>query len=259
MAASEPALRRGPAATAIVAEDEPALREDIESRLARLWPELRLVASVGSGIEALAAFQRHRPQLMFLDIQMPGLTGLEVARQVAERSHLVFITAYDAHAVSAFESGAVDYVLKPYDDVRLGQTIRRLQQRLAAPPAAITDMLNELAASVQPRSYLNWIKASQGQEVSLITVRDICYFRADAKYTSVVTPAKEFIIRRPIKDLMAELDPSQFWQIHRSTIVNLEAISSISRNMAGEMFVKLKARPERLAVSEAHRHLFRHM
>jgi DNA-binding LytR/AlgR family response regulator len=257
MASRETVLR--PAITAVLAEDEPALREEMAARLQHLWPELQIVASVGSGVEALAAFQQHQPRIMFLDIQMPGLTGLEVARQVAERCHLVFITAYDAHAVSAFENGAVDYLLKPYDVERLVQTIRRLQQRLVAPPPALTGLLNELAAAVQPRAYLNWIRASQGHEVKLITVRDVCYFRADTKYTSVVTATEEYIIRRSIKDLAAELDPAQFLQIHRATIINLEAISSISRNIAGEMSVRLKARPERLAVSETNRHLFRHM
>jgi DNA-binding LytR/AlgR family response regulator len=248
-----------PVATAIIAEDERALREDLEGRLAALWPRLKIIGSVDSGIDALTRFDRDRPDVMFLDIQMPGLTGVEVARQVAERCHIVFITAFDDHAVEAFEHGAVDYVLKPFDTPRLAQTVRRVQDRLAAPPTSLSEILNAVAAAAQPKTYMNWIKASQGSEVSLIMVRDVCYFRADAKYTMVVTADREFVIRRSIKDLLAELDPALFWQIHRSTIVAAEAIASVGRNLVGEIVLKLKARPERLAVSAAHRHHFRHM
>jgi DNA-binding LytR/AlgR family response regulator len=260
MAADAPTARP-PAlsATAVIAEDEDALRRDLEARLATLWPELKIVSSVANGVEALAMFDRHRPDLMFLDIEMPGLTGLQVAQQVSDCCHVVFITAYDSHAVTAFEHGALDYVLKPYETRRLGQAIRRVQARLATPPPSLTDLLKEFAAAARPKPHLNWIKASTGSEVSLIMVRDVCYFRADAKYTSVVTAEREFIIRRSIKELTEELDPSLFWQIHRSTIVNVEAIGSVTRNMAGATLLKLKQRPERLTVSEAHRHLFRHM
>jgi DNA-binding LytR/AlgR family response regulator len=248
-----------PAATAIIAEDERALREDLEGRLAALWPRLKIIGGVDNGIDALTRFDRDRPDVMFLDIQMPGLTGVEVARQVAERCHVVFITAFDDHAVEAFEHGAVDYVLKPFDTPRLARTVRRVQDRLAAPPASLSEILNAVAAAAQPKTYLNWIKASHGSEVSLIMVRDVCYFRADAKYTVVVTADREFVIRRSIKDLLAELDPAQFWQIHRSTIVAAEAVASVGRNLVGEIVLKLKARPERLTVSAAHRHHFRHM
>ena len=248
-----------PAATAIIAEDERALREDLEGRLVVLWPRLKIIGSVDSGIDALTRFDRDRPDVMFLDIQMPGLTGVEVARQIAERCHIVFITAFDDHAVEAFEQGAVDYVLKPFDTPRLAQTVRRVQDRLTAPPTSLSEILNAVAAAAQPKTYMNWIKASQGSEVSLIMVRDVCYFRADAKYTMVVTADREFVIRRSIKDLLAELDPALFWQIHRSTIVAAEAIASVGRNLVGEIVLKLKARPERLVVSAPHRHHFRHM
>ncbi len=245
--------------TAVVAEDEEVLRRDLVARLAALWPDLELVGVAETGTEALALFERRRPALMFLDIQMPGLTGLEVAQQVADRCHVVFITAYDAHALAAFEHGAVDYILKPCDTARLGQTVRRIQARLASPPPSLNDVLKEIAAASRPKAHLNWIKASTGAEVSLIMVRDVCFFRADAKYTSVVTADRDYIIRRSIKELAEELDPSCFWQIHRSTIVNVEAISSVTRNIAGATVLKLKHRPDRLTVSEAHRHLFRHM
>ncbi len=257
--AAETALAAAPPATAIVAEDERALREELETHLLALWPGLRIIASVANGIDALAMFERHRPDLMFLDIQMPGLSGMQVAQQVGERCHMAFITAYDAYAIAAFEHGAVDYVLKPYDIARLGQTISRLRSRLTAPPPSIASLLEEIAAATRPKAHLSWIKASHGAEVSLITVRDVCYFRAEAKYTSVVTPDQTFIIRRSIKDLVAELDPDRFWQVHRATIVNVEAISSVTRNMAGVTLLKLKSRPERLPVSDAFRHLFRHM
>ena len=248
----------GTEVTAIIAEDEAALREDLEARLADLWPQLRVLASVENGIAALEKWESLRPDIMFLDIQMPGLTGLQVAGRISEHCHVVFITAYDSYAVSAFENGAIDYVLKPYEPSRLGQAISRLKKRIGA-GADISRALQDIAASMQLRSGLNWIKASNGSEISLIMVRDVCFFRAEAKYTTVATATQEFIIRRSIKDLALELDPGQFWQVHRSTIVNLEAISSVARNMGGETVLKLKARPERLVVSEAYRHLFRHM
>ncbi len=259
--AAEASARRSPLveASAIIAEDEKTLRDELCGHLAVLWPGLRIVATAADGVDALAMFERHRPEVMFLDIQMPGLTGLEVARQVQERCHLVFITAYDAHAVAAFESGALDYVLKPYGADRLAETVRRLQGRLHQSPSWTIDQVKALAQSLGPRPYLTWIKASAGAEVKLIMVSDVCYFRADTKYTTVATAEQELIIRRPIKDLLAELDPGHFWQIHRSTIVNVAAISSVGRDLAGGMVLKLKDRPERLSVSEAHRHLFRHM
>lgn len=248
-----------PAARAIIAEDERALREELESRLAVLWPRLEVVAGVDNGIDALAAFELDIPDIMFLDIRMPGLTGLDVAREVSEHCQVVFITAFDDYAIEAFERGAVDYILKPYDSSRLARTVERVQQRLTTSPSSLSEILKEVAMAARPRTFLSWIKASHGAEVSLIMVRDVCYFRADAKYTAVVTTGREFIIRRSIKDLLAELDPSLFWQIHRSTIVNAEAIASAGRNLAGEVVLKLKARPERLIVSAPHRHHFRHM
>ncbi len=248
-----------PEASAIIAEDEKALLDELCGHLAALWPSLRIVATAADGVEALALFEKHRPQIMFLDIQMPGLTGLEVAQQIQDRSHLVFITAYDAHAVAAFETGAIDYVLKPYGVDRLADTVRRLQGRINQSPALTADQVNALAQGFRPRPYLTWIKALAGTAVKLIMVSDVCYFRADTKYTTVATPDGDFIIRRPIKDLVVELDPNHFWQVHRSTIVNLAAISSVGRDLAGGTVLKLKDRPERLSVSEAHRHLFRHM
>ena len=245
--------------SAVVAEDEKILRDDLVSRLSTLWPRLNIAATASDGVEALALFEQYRPQVMFLDIQMPVLTGLQVARQIANRCHVVFLTAYDRYAVDAFEQGAVDYVLKPYDNDRMGIAIARVQDRLKATAPMLASVLDELAMMSKPKSFLNWVRASRGRDVELITVSDICYFRADSKYTTVVTETQEAIIRRSIRELEAELDPTRFWRIHRSTIVNVASISSVSRTLGGGMALKLRKRPERLDVSEAYRHIFRHM
>ena len=256
--AAERAMAR-PGVTAVIAEDEPVLREQLHSLLATLWPRLHVAAVASDGVEALAMYDLHRPQVMFLDIQMPGLTGLQVAQQLADRCQIVFLTAYDAYAVAAFEQGAVDYVLKPYDSQRLGMALRRVQDRLGNAPPPLADMLRDLLAAARPKPFLTWIKASRGADVDLIMVGDVCYFRSDTKYTSVFTETREALIRASIKELVADLDPSRFWQIHRSTIVNVEAIASVSRTMAGGTVLKLKSRPERLTVSEPYRRLFKHM
>ena len=247
-----------PAASVVIAEDEPILRAELEARLKVLWPELRIVGQAGNGVEAVAMVERLRPQVLFLDIEMPGLNGLEVARQVDGRCHIVFITAYDVHAVAAFERGAIDYVLKPYDNGRLSLALKRVRERLVTAPPAMEDLLRELALASRPKEYLRWIKASRGSEVDLIMVGDIQYFQAEAKYTTVYTAAREAIIRASIKELIADLDPNSFWQIHRSTVVNVEAIESVNRSLSG-MRVKLRGSQIKLPVSDAHRHLFKHM
>jgi DNA-binding LytR/AlgR family response regulator len=248
-----------PAPTALVAEDEAVLREELCAHLGTLWPALHVVAQASSGLEALQLMERHRPDVLFLDIQMPGLTGLEVARQAERSMHIVFITAYDAHAVAAFERGAVDYVLKPYSVERLAESVRRVQERLRQAPPALDSVLREIAAAVQPRDYLRWINASSGTEVKVVTVDEVCYFRSDAKYTLVMTPEGESLIRKPLKELAEQLDPAQFWQVHRSTIVNASAIAGVGRDFRGRVHLKLKSRRETLPVSEAHEHLFRQM
>ena len=244
--------------TGLIAEDEDVLRAELRSHLASLWPELDVVAEAANGIEALRALDRHAPQVAFLDIEMPGLTGLDVARQIQGRCHVVFVTAYDAHAIAAFEQGAIDYVLKPYEGARLALAVRRVQDRLRSTPLPLDGLLRELAR-VPSREYLRWINASQGQEVRLITVDEVCYFQSDTKYTRVVTASGEALIRRSLKELLDELDPHCFWQIHRATVVNASAIAGVSRDFRGRVSVKLKARPERLPVSDAHVHLFRQM
>lgn len=245
--------------TALIAEDEDVLREELQAHLRHLWPELGIEAIASNGLEALLALDRHVPDVAFLDIEMPGLNGLELARQIQGRSHIVFVTAYDAYAVAAFEQGAVDYVLKPYDLTRLAQTTRRVKERLGSSPPLLDVLLRELAAARPAREYLRWINASQGQDVRIIMVDEVCYFKAEAKYTLVITADGEALIRRSLKELHEQLDPSQFWQVHRSAIVNANAIAGVSRDFRGHVHLKLKQRTEILPVSEVHEHLFRSM
>jgi DNA-binding LytR/AlgR family response regulator len=245
------------AARAILAEDEPLLREELVELLARLWPELQIVAQAADGIAALQALANHAPDILFLDINMPGMSGIEVARQASGRCHVVFVTAYDQHALTAFEQGAADYVVKPVQAARLATTVTRLKERIGRPAPALEGLLRELGA--RERGYLRWINASQGQTVRVITVDDVCYFQAEAKYTRVVTAEGESLIRKPIRDLTQELDPASFWQIHRSTIVNVHAIAGVVRDLRGRMQVRLKRREELLAVSDGYTALFRQM
>jgi DNA-binding LytR/AlgR family response regulator len=245
------------AATALIAEDEPVQRAALRRHLGALWPELRIVAEAANGFEALAALDRHGPKIAFLDIEMPGLGGLELAQQTQGRCHIVFVTAYDAHAVAAFEQGAIDYVLKPYDEARLALTLDRVKERLGRRPPALDLLLAELARQAPVREYLRWINASSGQEVRVIDVNEVCYFQADTKYTRVVTAESESLIRRSLKELAEQLDPNRFWIIHRATIVNASAIAGVSRDFRGHVSVRLKARREKLSVSETYQPLFR--
>jgi DNA-binding LytR/AlgR family response regulator len=242
---------------AIIAEDEPLLREELVELLGSLWPELQVVAQAGDGIGALRALEAHAPEVLFLDVQMPGLTGLEIARQASGRCHVVFVTAYDQHALAAFEQGAADYVLKPATAARLATTVARLKERIGRPPPQIEGLLRELGGS--QRGFLRWINASHGQTVRVITVDEVCYFQADSKYTRVVTASEESLIRKPIKELGQELDPSCFWQIHRSTIVNVHAIAGVVRDARGRTQVRLKRHDELLVVSDAYTQQFRQM
>lgn len=249
--------------TALVAEDEATLRHQLIEQLGQLWPELDIVGEATDGVQALRLLDERQPDVLFLDIQMPGATGLEVARQANGRCHVVFVTAYDQHAVAAFDQGAVDYVLKPVAAARLFTAVSRVKQRLGSPPARLDATLSQLAApagaAATGRQPLRWINASVGQNLKLITVDEITYFQADNKYTRVVTGEGEALIRKPLKELVEELDPGQFWQIHRSTLVNATAIAGVTRDFRGRMLVKLKARSETLLVSESYTHLFRQM
>ena len=245
--------------TAILAEDEKALRDELRLLLRELWPELIVLGEAGTGIEALQLLEKHAPDLMFLDIQMPGMTGLEVALQARGRCHIVFVTAYDAYAVTAFETGALDYVLKPLEPERLRLAVDRARQRLGSTPPNLEALLRELIRNAEPRNYLRWINASVGHLMQLITVDEVVYFQADAKYTRVVTATCEALIKKSLNELRTELDPSVFWQIHRSTIVNANAIAGVSRDMLGRIKLQLKRRDEKLPVSESHAHIFRQM
>lgn len=254
--------------TAIVAEDEALLRNALVELLHATWPQLRIVAECEDGASALEALAEHKPDVAFLDIRMPGLTGLDVAAAAAEtspRTQIVFATAYDQYAIDAFERGAVDYLLKPINAERLAHTVRRLQTRTgnneAAALAALLARLNAAPAAAQAPAAppLTWLTASNGRETQLILVDDVAYFRADNKYTTVVTAEGEALLRTPIKDLLGMLDPTRFKQIHRSTIVNLKAIAGIARDDSGRGTVRLKARPETLTVSAPYMALFKHM
>jgi DNA-binding LytR/AlgR family response regulator len=248
------------APTAIIAEDEPVLRAQLRELLGTVWPELNVLAAAEDGFQAIKALQRHTPDVLFLDIQMPGLTGLEIARQASNRHHVVFVTAYSQYAVAAFEEGAVDYVMKPLSAERLAAACARVKSRLNAAPANLENLLGVLARMSAPKhSHLRWINASMGTDVKLITVDEVCYFQSDTKYTRVVTTGGESLIRKSLKELLEELDPNLFWQIHRSTIVNVNAISTVSRDLAGRLIVKLKGRKEALQVSQPYSHLFRQM
>lgn len=243
--------------TALIAEDEALLAGELREELARLWPDLRVVATTHDGHAALRAIEAERPDVLFLDVQMPGPSGIEVARLTGAKAHVVFITAFDHYALQAFEEGAVDYLLKPLDPARLARALVRVKERLARPPADLSRLLEQLQQP--PVEPLRWITVQSGREVRLITIEDVCYFRADSKYVVVVTADSESLIATPLHELAARLDPGAFWQVHRSTIVNVHAVHSVRRNLAGHLELKMKQRPETLRVSTAYAHRFKHM
>jgi len=243
----------------VLAEDEPLLADELEELMRALWPQLAIVSRASDGVAALAAIEAHAPDIALLDIHMPRISGMEVARQIAGRCHVAFITSYDQYAIDAFEAGAVDYVLKPPTHARLACTVQRLKARLPQPPADLRRVLKDVSDSAPAARYLQWINASRGAAVQIITVDEILYFKSDQKYTLVVTPDAEALIKKTIKELCEELDPTMFWQIHRSTVVNVHAIDSVVRDDRGNLRLRLKQRPENLAVSEAYVHLFRQM
>jgi len=245
--------------TAIVAEDEPILRTQLEGKLAKLWPELEIIASVGDGAAALEALEDRAPDFMFLDIQMPEMTGVEVARHVGNRAHVVFVTAYDQYAIQAFETGAVDYILKPAADDRLSVTIERLKAKLASPPMDLKAVLSQIAEAGGRKEKLQWIKATIGQNLRLIPVAEVLFFQSDEKYTRVVLAEGEALIKTPIRELIDGLDPEVFWQIHRSTLVNANAIAAVTRDFRGQAHVKIKGKDDSLVVSRIYSHLFKQM
>jgi DNA-binding LytR/AlgR family response regulator len=245
-------------AAAVIAEDEPLIRREIRDSLSELWPELSILAEVGDGVEALAAVEYFAPNILFLDIQMPGLNGLEVAQRLKGSAHVVFITAFDTYAVSAFEHGALDYVLKPISLERMKLTIERLRTRLLEPPAdlgRIAQLLKEIIP--QDSKYLKWLTVPHNSELRVVAVAEISYLRAEHKYTTLVTPSGSFLLTSSLRQMKEKLDPEMFWQIHRSVVVNVGAIDRIYRTFRGALEVKLKDRSELLPVSSAHAHLFR--
>jgi DNA-binding LytR/AlgR family response regulator len=246
--------------TALIAEDEPLLQAELADMLHTMWPELTIVGLANNGIEALQLLVACQPAILFLDIEMPGVSGLEVAKQAAGRAHVVFVTAYDQYALAAFEQGAIDYLVKPVSMQRVATTVQRLKARIAQVPADHTDLLTQLDRRKNgDNRYLRWINASVGGSINLITVQEVCYFQADTKYTRVATPSAESLIRKTIRELAAELDPDLFWKVHRSTLVNVNAIAGVSRDARGHLQLRLRQRPETLAVSESCAHLFRQM
>jgi DNA-binding LytR/AlgR family response regulator len=244
--------------TALIAEDEPLLREQLKRRLAEAWPELAIVAEAATGVDAVERFDAQPIDVAFLDIRMPVMTGLEVARAIGTRAHVVFVTAYDEYAVAAFEEGAVDYLLKPVTAERVAKVVSRLKGRLASPPFDLEALIARLAAR-EGGAHLKWIRASLGNAMRMLPVEDVLYFQAEDKYTKVVTADAEALIKKPIKELFDELDPDAFWQIHRSTIVSLRAIANVERDWRDQPVITVKGRPEKLVVSRTFAHRFKAM
>jgi DNA-binding LytR/AlgR family response regulator len=280
-------------ARALIADDERLMREQLRARLAEVWPELEIVAEAKNGLEAVAFTETHQPDLVFLDIRMPGMTGIEAARAIAQLPtqedagegddgtggapgwrgcEVVFITAYDQYAIEAFEQGVVDYVLKPPERERLSVTVARIRKRLAqrrgaAPgeaddaPPVMQQLLQKLAARMDPGKspQLRWIQATVGQNIQMIPVEEVLFFISDEKYTRVQTATLEALIRKPIKELIEELDAEVFWQIHRSTLVNTKFIAGVSRDLRGRQLVAVKGSTEKLEVSRSFAGLFKGM
>ncbi len=250
---------------AVIADDEEQLRIHLKSKLNLLWPELTICGEAANGIEALELIETCHPAIAFLDIKMPGLTGIEVARKMSAECRVVFITAFDQFAVEAFENEAVDYILKPVTDQRLEKSIERLKRQVSViskPSEDYSETMDRLLVALQSRQstgYLKWIKVRHGEELRLIACDDVCYFKAEDKYTVVKTGEGESLIKTTIRQLDKELDPDQFWRIHRSTIVNVSRIARASRSFAGRYTIQLKGLSETLTVSRSYAHLFKHM
>jgi DNA-binding LytR/AlgR family response regulator len=244
---------------AIIADDEIHLAEDLRRRLAKLWPELQIVAVLHDGIAAADALSDLKPDIAFLDIRMPGQSGLDAARSAAADCRLVFVTAFDDHAVQAFEQAAVDYLLKPVSDERLERCVERLKQRsMFAPDALLARLQQMLTTPVKPEP-LRWLRVQVGQAVRMVAVDEVCYFQSADKYTTVLTRDAELLLRTPLKDLIEQLDLDAFWQVHRGTVVNVKQIVSAHHDLLGKVSLTLRERPEKVAVSRSYAHLFRQM
>jgi DNA-binding LytR/AlgR family response regulator len=268
----------------VIADDERLMRDQLKARLSEVWPELQIVGEAKNGLEAVELVSQHRPDVVFLDIRMPGLSGVDAARRIAQLPapdgddgddgegslpEIVFITAYDQYAIEAFEQGVADYVLKPAERERLGVTVSRIKERLALrgtddePPAPhLQQLLHKLSAKLNPGGTppaLKWIQAAVGQAIQMIPIEDVLFFISDEKYTRVQTGTLEALIRKPIKELVDEIDPDLFWQIHRSTLVNTHCIAGVTRDLRGRQIVSIKGSNEKLEVSRSYTHLFKGM
>ncbi len=271
--------------TAMIVDDEAPMRAHLRSKLNQIWPELSIIAEAQNGIVAIEEAEKLQPQIIFLDIRMPGKNGIEAAAQLAQNAILIFVTAYDEYAIQAFERGAMDYLLKPIDVERLQQTCQRLQQRIAEKNTSqlalsntnqdqikveqlkqehqskqVEQLLTQLMQQqVQQKEYLRWIQASVGSSLRMISTKEILFFKSDEKYTLVQTEQAEFLIRKTLKELEDELDPKEFWRIHRSTLVRVSAIAEVTRDFRGRQMLGLKGCSEKLEVSRNHTHLFQQM
>jgi DNA-binding LytR/AlgR family response regulator len=267
--------------TAMIVDDETPMRDHLRSKLKKIWPDLQIIAEAANGIVAIEEAQQHQPDIIFLDIRMPGKNGIEAATQLAQQALIIFVTAYDEYAIQAFERGAMDYLLKPIDNERLEQTCLRLQQRIeekqlhknnnvdsqinttkTLEPTSQSQQVEQLLTQLmqhQQRDYLRWIQANVGTTLRMISTKEILFFKSDEKYTLVRTEQAEFLIRKTLKELEDELDPKEFWRIHRSTLVRASAIAEVTRDFRGRQMLGLKGCSEKLEVSRNHTHLFQQM
>ena len=244
---------------ALIADDEQHLADDLRRRLLRLWPELQIVSVVHDGVAAAAVLAEIKPDIAFLDIRMPGQSGLDAARAAAANCRVVFVTAYDDYAVQAFEQAAADYLLKPVSDERLANCVTRLQQPSAVAPDALLARLQKLLATPAKQDPLRWLRAQVGHTVRMIAVEEVCYFQSADKYTTVMTRDAELLLRTPLKKLITQIDAEQFWQVHRGTVVNVKQIAAAHHHALGRVTLSLRERKETLAVSRSYAHLFRQM
>ncbi len=249
---------------ALIVDDESPMRDQLRARLRDVWPDLVIVGEATNGIEAVEMANAHAPDIVFLDIRMPGQSGIEAARHLYNRCHIVFVTAYDQYAVDAFEQGAMDYLLKPVVAERLQRTCERLRQRLDKSPENIEEHLEQLTRILQRSDtkkpeYLRWIQAQVGTSLRMISTKEVLFFQSDEKYTLVQTAQAEMLIRKTLKELADELDPNEFWRIHRSTLVRVDAIAEVSRDERGRQMLKVRNFPASLEVSRNHSHLFQQM
>ncbi len=250
--------------SALIVDDEAPMRDQLRARLREAWPELLIAGEAANGIDAVAMAAAHKPDIVFLDIRMPGLGGFEAARQLYEHCHIVFVTAYDQYAVDAFEQGAIDYLLKPVSAERLRLTCERLRQRLPGAPQDIGGQLEQLSRLIaqggaNKPDYLRWIQAQVGNSLRMISTKEVLFFQSDEKYTLVQTATAEMLIRKTLKELADELDPGEFWRIHRSTLVRVDAIAEVTRDDRGRQMLKVRNCPTQLEVSRNHAHLFQQM